>query len=66
MKFKELNLPAELMRGIEQVGFTDLTPVQEESIPLALNGSDVAAQAQTGLNSLEINFCLSTSGDPMQ
>jgi len=48
MKFTELDLPAELMRGIEKVGFVDLTPVQEESIPLALNGRDVAAQAQTG------------------
>ena len=48
MKFTELDLPAEVMRGIESVGFTELTPVQEESIPLALQGSDVAAQAQTG------------------
>jgi ATP-dependent RNA helicase RhlB len=48
MKFTELDLPADLMRGIEQVGFVDLTPVQEESIPLALQGRDVAAQAQTG------------------
>ena len=31
------------MRGIEGVGFVDLTPVQEESIPLALAGRDVAA-----------------------
>ncbi len=48
MKFTELNIPAEVMRGIEAVGFTELTPVQEESIPLALAGKDVAAQAQTG------------------
>ena len=48
MKFTELDLPTEVMRGIEQVGFVDLTPVQEESIPLALQGRDVAAQAQTG------------------
>src|SRR5210317_502919 len=48
MKFTELDLPSELMRGIEKVGFADLTPVQEESIPLALEGKDVAAQAQTG------------------
>ncbi|MHB8707415.1 MAG: DEAD/DEAH box helicase [Desulfuromonadales bacterium] len=48
MKFKELNIPEQVMRGIEAVGFTDLTPVQEESIPLALAGKDVAAQAQTG------------------
>jgi len=48
MKFTELDLPQEVMRGIERVGFVDLTPVQEESIPLALRGCDVAAQAQTG------------------
>jgi ATP-dependent RNA helicase RhlB len=48
MKFTELDIPGQVMRGIEAVGFTDLTPVQEESIPLALAGKDVAAQAQTG------------------
>ncbi len=48
MKFTELNLPAEVLKGVEQVGFEKLTPVQEESIPLALEGRDVAAQAQTG------------------
>ncbi|HXV22207.1 MAG TPA: DEAD/DEAH box helicase [Desulfuromonadales bacterium] len=48
MKFTELDLPEEVLKGIAQVGFTDLTPVQEESIPYALAGKDVAAQAQTG------------------
>jgi ATP-dependent RNA helicase RhlB len=48
MKFSELNLPESVQRGVADTGFTDLTPVQEESIPLALTGKDVAAQAQTG------------------
>ena len=48
MKFNEFDLPEEVLKGIEAVGFTDLTPVQEESIPYALRGKDVAAQAQTG------------------
>jgi ATP-dependent RNA helicase RhlB len=48
MKFTELNLPAPVFRGVEAMGFTDLTPVQEQSIPLALQGKDVAGQAQTG------------------
>ncbi len=48
MKFTELDLPEEVLKGIEAVGFTELTPVQEESIPLALQGKDVAGQAQTG------------------
>jgi len=48
MKFSELNLPESVLKGIAQVGFVELTPVQEETIPLALAGKDVAAQAQTG------------------
>jgi ATP-dependent RNA helicase RhlB len=48
MKFTELKLSDQVMRGIADAGFVELTPVQEESIPLALNGKDVAAQAQTG------------------
>ncbi|MDO3379111.1 DEAD/DEAH box helicase [Geoalkalibacter halelectricus] len=48
MKFTELDLPPEVLKGIEAVGFTDLTQVQEESIPLALAGHDVTGQAQTG------------------
>ncbi len=48
MKFTELNLPEPVQQGIQKMGFVELTPVQEESIPLALQGKDVAAQAQTG------------------
>ena len=48
MKFSELDLTPEVLKGIEETGFTELTPVQQESIPLALKGKDVAAQAQTG------------------
>jgi len=48
MQFTELNLPEVVLQGIADAGFEKLTPVQEESIPLALKGKDVAAQAQTG------------------
>ncbi len=48
MKFTEFNLPDLVLKGIEGAGFDTLTPVQEESIPLAILGKDVAAQAQTG------------------
>ncbi|MDY0267951.1 DEAD/DEAH box helicase [Trichloromonas sp.] len=48
MKFTELNLPEAVLKGVAEVGFTELTPVQEETIPIALTGRDVAAQAQTG------------------
>jgi ATP-dependent RNA helicase RhlB len=48
MNFSELDLPEEVRQGIEHVGFTACTPVQEAVIPRAVRGEDVAAQAQTG------------------
>ena len=48
MKFTELNLPEQVLRGIEAAGFTECTPIQEKTLPLALGGKDVAGQAQTG------------------
>jgi ATP-dependent RNA helicase RhlB len=48
MNFSEMDLPYEVQRGIEQVGFMVCTPVQEAVIPRAVRGEDIAAQAQTG------------------
>ncbi len=48
MQFSELDVPYEVKQGIEHAGFTICTPVQEEVIPRAVRGEDVAAQAQTG------------------
>nr|WP_320048425.1 DEAD/DEAH box helicase [uncultured Desulfuromonas sp.] len=48
MRFDALNLPERVQQGVQQLGFAELTPVQEQAIPLALAGRDVAAQAQTG------------------
>jgi len=48
MQFSELDIPYEVKQGIEQSGFTICTPVQEQVIPRAVRGEDVAAQAQTG------------------
>ncbi|MDP1708611.1 MAG: ATP-dependent RNA helicase RhlB [Gammaproteobacteria bacterium] len=46
--FSGLGLPAPLMQGIEEIGFSFCTPIQAETLPLALAGHDVAGQAQTG------------------
>src|SRR5512136_3087341 len=48
MKFSELKLPETVLQGIHEAGFTDCTPIQDRSLPLALAGKDVAGQAQTG------------------
>ncbi|MDB1681707.1 degradosome RNA helicase CshA [Enterococcus durans] len=48
MKFKELELSPELLKSVERAGFEEATPIQSETIPLALSGKDVIGQAQTG------------------
>ncbi|GAM08977.1 ATP-dependent RNA helicase RhlB [Geobacter sp. OR-1] len=48
MKFSDLNLPEQVMKGIEDAGFVDCTQIQAETLPIALSGKDVAGQAQTG------------------
>jgi ATP-dependent RNA helicase RhlB len=48
MKFTELNLNANLMKGIDDAGFTDCLPVQERTYEHTLQGRDVMVQSQTG------------------
>ncbi len=47
-RFSELQLHPQLMRGVEACGFEYCTPIQAATLPLALEGQDVAGQAQTG------------------
>ena len=46
--FSSLDLPTELLQGIEATGFSRCTPIQAETLPIALAGKDVSGQAQTG------------------
>ena len=46
--FASLGLVNEVMEGIKQAGFVDCTPIQAQTLPMALAGRDVAGQAQTG------------------
>ena len=48
VRFQDFDLPAELMQGIEDAGFSACTPIQAQTLPIALGGHDVAGQAQTG------------------
>jgi ATP-dependent RNA helicase RhlB len=47
-RFKDFNLNPELLKGLDDAGFEYCTPIQEQSIPIALTGKDVAGEAQTG------------------
>ncbi len=47
-KFEEFNLPAAVLSGLNEAGFTYCTPIQAQTLPVLLTGRDVAGQAQTG------------------
>ncbi len=48
MSFENLGLSAELLRAIADQGYTEATPVQQQAIPVILEGRDILAGAQTG------------------
>ncbi len=48
LTFDSLNIPESVKRGIAEQGFTRATPIQAQTLPIALAGRDVAGQAQTG------------------
>ncbi len=48
MTFANLGLRAELLQAIADQGYTTPTPIQQQAIPVVLEGHDVLAGAQTG------------------
>ena len=48
MSFNQLGLTAELLRAVEKQGYEQATPIQQQAIPLILEGRDLLAGAQTG------------------
>lgn len=48
MRFTQFPLDPALVRGTNDLGFAEATPVQEATLPLALAGRDVLAAAMTG------------------
>ena len=47
-RFENLNLKAPFLKALSEEGYTIPTPIQNETIPLALQGSDILGMAQTG------------------
>ncbi len=48
MKFKELKLEKVILDAVEKIGFTEVTPIQEQAIPEILKKKDLIGLAQTG------------------
>jgi len=47
-EFASLALGAAMLANLQQLGYTQMTPIQAASLPLALQGKDLIAQAKTG------------------
>ncbi|HAS79075.1 MAG TPA: DNA/RNA helicase [Ruminococcus sp.] len=48
MQFSELNLSDEVLKAVEELGFSEATEIQEKSIPLLMEGRDVIGRSNTG------------------
>ncbi|GAC1303677.1 MAG: hypothetical protein NVSMB10_05970 [Steroidobacteraceae bacterium] len=48
LTFESLNIDESLKRAVADLGYTRCTPIQAQTLPIALAGRDVAGQAQTG------------------
>ncbi|KAL5227687.1 hypothetical protein ABZP36_015952 [Zizania latifolia] len=48
MTFQSSGFPSEILREVQQVGFSAPTPIQAQSWPIALKGRDIVAVAKTG------------------
>ena len=48
MKYKDSGLIQPILRAVTEMGYTDLSPIQEEAIPPVLQGKDLIGCAQTG------------------
>ena len=48
MSFKNLNLIEPILKALETEGYTTPTPIQEQGIPVVLEGKDLLGCAQTG------------------
>ncbi|MEE1114189.1 MAG: DEAD/DEAH box helicase [Eubacterium sp.] len=48
VSFDELEIKDSLKRAVTEMGFENMTPIQEQAIPALLTGRDIIGQAQTG------------------
>ncbi|MGB0361252.1 MAG: DEAD/DEAH box helicase, partial [Endozoicomonas sp.] len=48
MLFSDLELHERVQKALAESGFTEATPVQEQTLPLILAGKDLMVSAETG------------------
>ena len=47
-EFSSLNLPPKQLKNLQDLGYQQMTPIQQQSLPLVMSGKDVIAKAKTG------------------
>ena len=58
--FASLPLNPAVLANLTQLGYTSMTPIQAASLPVALLGKDLIAQAKTGSGTGAISWALGT------
>ena len=48
MNFQDFNFESDIQAGLDDMGFTSPTPIQEQAIPIIMSGRDLVGCAQTG------------------
>lgn len=48
MRYQDAEIDSRILRAVEEMGFEQMTPIQEQAIPVLLERRDVIGQAQTG------------------
>jgi hypothetical protein len=61
MSFERFNLDPKIMSGVRALGYTSPTPIQLDSIPPIMAGSDLMGLAQPGREKLPPSCCRSCS-----
>lgn len=47
--FQSLKIDSRLTSNLEDLKFLEMTPIQQESLPIILEGEDIIAQTKTGV-----------------
>lgn len=48
LKYSESGIHTDILKAVREMGFEVMTPIQEQAIPVLLDGKDMIGQAQTG------------------
>ena len=48
MRYEDAQIDGRILRAVKELGYEEMTPIQEQAIPLFMTGQDIIGQAQTG------------------